>query len=70
MQGQVEGRIENSKESLIIIVIFLTYFIQPWHFANRDPNNSTAVLRHHDGDGVRLFSAVVPHPEQGNLPAA
>lgn len=34
------------------MVIFLTYFIQPWHFASRGPSNSTAVLRHHDGDLV------------------
>ena len=46
------GRLENSKESLIIMVIFLTYFIQPWHVASRVPSNSIAVLRHHDGDLV------------------
>lgn len=51
-QGQMVGRLENSKESLIIMVIFLTYFIQPWHFASRAPSNSTAVLRHHDGDNL------------------
>lgn len=51
-QGQIGGRLENSKESLIIMVIFLTYFIQPWHFASKVPSNSTVVLRHHDEDFV------------------
>lgn len=48
----VGGRLENTKGSLITVIILLTYFIQPWHFARGDPSNSTVVLRHRYGDLV------------------
>lgn len=53
-QRQVRGRLENSKQTLVVMVIFLTYFIQPWHFASRVPQQQHCrhLLMHHDEDLV------------------